>query len=93
MDMLRKLWRFVVAAALAVPTLAWAGENVPLDKLPEAVTKAVKDRFPAGELLSAEKETDDGRLKYEVKVRNDGKKYEVEVTPDGKILEVEQEDD
>ncbi|MCX7664968.1 MAG: PepSY domain-containing protein [Gemmataceae bacterium] len=83
----------VIAIALVFGAVNWAGEKIPLDKLPNAVVKAVKERFPEGEMLSAEKEKDDGRLKYEVKVRNKGKKYEVEVTPDGKILEVEREDD
>jgi uncharacterized membrane protein YkoI len=83
----------VVVVAGALQASARAGEKVAVDQLPEPVVKAVKERFPKGELLSAERERDDGRIKYEVKVRDGGKKYEVEVTPEGKILEVEREDD
>jgi len=79
--------------ALSLSASLWAGEKVPLDQLPEPVTKAVKERFPKGELLKAEKETKDGKVKYEVKVSDGGKKYEVDVSPDGAILEVEEDND
>src|SRR5205085_11412445 len=42
-------------------------EKVPLDKLPKAVTEAVKKKFPRAELVSAEKEKQDGKTVYEVK--------------------------
>lgn len=92
---LRKFLQCVagLALALSLSATAWAGEKVPLDKLPEPVTKAVKERFPKGELLKAEKETEDGKVKYEVKLSDGGKKYEVDVSPDGTILEVEEDDD
>jgi uncharacterized membrane protein YkoI len=87
----------LLIAAMIVSAAGWsgtaaAGEKIPIDQLPAAVLKAVKERFPNGQLLSAERERDDGKLQFEVKVRDGGKKYEVEVTPDGKILEVEEED-
>ena len=84
--MLTKYFRFVVATVLAVvlQASAWAGEeeHIPIAKLPEAVTKAVKARYPNGELLSAE-------VKYEVKVKSGGKEYKVKATHEGKILEVD----
>jgi len=64
-------------------------ENVPINKLPSPVTAAIKNRFPKSELLSAEKDFENGRVKYEVKVRSDGKNYDVDVTPSGKIIKVE----
>ncbi|HEX5084419.1 MAG TPA: PepSY domain-containing protein [Blastocatellia bacterium] len=64
-------------------------ENVPIDRLPSPVTAAIKNRFPKSELLSAEKDWENGRVKYEVKVRSDGQNYDVDVTPSGKILKVE----
>jgi hypothetical protein len=64
-------------------------DNVPINRLPGPVTAAIKNRFPRSELLSAEKDLENGRVKYEVKVRNDGQIYDVDVTPSGKILKVE----
>ena len=64
-------------------------ENVPVNRLPSPVTAAIKNRFPKSELLSAEKDTENGMVKYEVKVRSDSKNYDVDVTPSGKILKVE----
>lgn len=82
----------ISAVVLTLGTVSRADEDIAIDKLPGPVVKAIKDRFPKGELRSAEKETDDGKVEYEVKVRSDGKKYEVEVTPDGKINEVDDDD-
>src|SRR5262245_17957758 len=66
-------------------------EKVPLDKLPKAVVDAVKKRFPKAELVSAEKETDDGKTVYEVAIKNDDQRIEVTLTPDGAITEIEKQ--
>jgi len=68
-------------------------ENVPINRLPSPVTAAIKNRFPKSELLSAEIDRENGKVKYEVKVRSEGQKYDVDVTPDGKILKIDREDD
>src|SRR5262245_14200581 len=64
-------------------------EKVPLDKLPQAVVDAVKAKFPKAKLVSAEKETDDGKTVYEVAIKNDKQSIEVTLTPEGKIVEIE----
>ena len=66
-------------------------EKVPINQLPSPVTAAIKNRFPRSELLSAEKELEKGKIKYELKVRNNGQIYDVDVDPSGKILKVELE--
>jgi hypothetical protein len=66
-------------------------EKVPLNKLPKAVTEAVKKKFPKAELVSAEKEKEDGKIVYELNFKNEGSTVEVIVTPEGKILVVEKE--
>jgi hypothetical protein len=68
-------------------------ENVPINRLPSPVTAAIKNRFPKSELISAEIDRENGKVKYEVKVRSEGQKYDVDVTPDGKILKIDREDD
>jgi hypothetical protein len=69
-----------------------AGEAIPISQLPEPVVNAVKTRFPNAQFLSAEREIDDGRVKYEVKILDGNQKKEVELTPNGQVLKVENED-
>jgi len=68
-------------------------ENVPLNRLPNPVTAAIKNRFPKSQMLSAERDLDNGIVKYEVKVRSNGQIYDIDVTPGGKILKIDREDD
>ncbi len=67
-------------------------EKVAVKDLPEAVVKAIQDRFPGATILEAEKETENGQVVYEVDIKHDGTEYEVEVTEAGKIVEVERDD-
>ena len=77
---------------LAVAALAFGDEEkVPLDKVPFAVMKAVKDKFPKAEILQAEKEEEDGKTIYEIGLKSEGHAIDVSLQEDGKILEVEKE--
>jgi hypothetical protein len=76
----------------AVAAIAFQ-ENVPVNRLPSPVTAAIKNRFPKSELLSAEIDRENGKVKYELKVRSEGQNYDVDVTPSGKILKIEREND
>jgi uncharacterized membrane protein YkoI len=79
-------------------TLTEAGEITIIEKemdvkdLPKAVTKALEDKYPKGEISEAEEVTKvEGKKEklayYEVEVKTaDKKELEVEVDPDGKIL-------
>jgi hypothetical protein len=79
---------------LPIPGAAVAfQENVPINQLPSSVTAAIKKRFPKSELLLAEKDLENGKVKYEVKVRSDGQNYDVDVTPGGKILKIDRDID
>ena len=66
-------------------------EKVPLDKVPKAVMDAVKARFPDAKVMSAEKETDNGKTVYEIAIKNQEQNIEVTLTPDGKITEIEKQ--
>jgi hypothetical protein len=68
-------------------------ENVPINRLPSPVTAAIKNRFPKSELLLAEKDLENGKVIYEVKVRSDGQIFDLDVTPSGKIIKIDREDD
>jgi hypothetical protein len=57
-----------------------------VDALPSAVVKAIKAKYPKGEIEEAEEVTDEhGEVCYEVAVEHGGKTREVAVTPRGKI--------
>jgi hypothetical protein len=66
-------------------------EKIPLDKLPKAVVDAVKAKFEGAELVSAEKEKEDGKEVFEVAIKHKGQNIEVTLTPEGKIVSVEKE--
>jgi Putative beta-lactamase-inhibitor-like, PepSY-like len=82
-----------MSAAIVVCVLAGsvrAGEEgVPLEQLPKAVTAAVKKRFPMAQTLAAGKETEDGKVTYEVTIKDKDHRIDVSVTPDGTITELE----
>lgn len=82
---INRLPRLVIAAD-------YQQEDVSIKQLPSAVTAAIKNRFPKGELLMAERDVDDGRVIYEVIVRSNGQIFDVDVTPNGRILKIDRED-
>jgi uncharacterized membrane protein YkoI len=87
--------RCVVAGLVGTVTLVLAAgaaeEKIPLDKLPDAVRNAVKDKFAGAELVSATREEENGKTIYEIAVKHDGRKMDVSLTADGKIVEVEKQ--
>jgi len=84
----------VGGALLAVVALTGARadeEKVPLDKLPKAVTDAVKAKFEGAELVSASKEKEGGKELYEVAIKHKGHKIDVTLTAEGKVTSVEKQ--
>jgi uncharacterized membrane protein YkoI len=63
--------------------------KVPLDKVPKAVLKAVRDKFKGAELVNAQTEKEDGKLIYEIIINDKGQNVDVSVTPEGKIISFE----
>lgn len=66
-------------------------EKIALDQLPAKVKAAIKAKFPDAELISAEKEKEDGKTLYEVAIKHKGRTIEATVAEDGKIVEIEKE--
>lgn len=81
----------VLAAASFSPAARADEENVPLDKVPAAVMKAVKDKFPKAEIKEASKEVEDGVSKFEVALKDAGRNVDMTMKEDGTVLEVEKE--
>jgi uncharacterized membrane protein YkoI len=78
-----------VAAGVAARADDDKEEKVPLDKVPEAVLKAVKEKFKDAELVSAQTEKEDGKLIYEINLKDKGQSVDVSLTADGKIVSIE----
>ncbi|MDY3558845.1 hypothetical protein R5W23_006002 [Gemmata sp. JC673] len=78
-----------VAAVFTMAVVVAGGraedDKVPLDKLPKAVVDAVKAKFPKAELKEAEKGKDDGKVEYEITIKDGESKIDVDVTEDGTI--------
>jgi hypothetical protein len=84
----------IVVSTIAISNSAQADEHsVSLDKLPKAVTDAVKKLFPEAEMLRASREDEDVEMEYEVIVKESGKQIEISVEADGEIEEMEKEID
>jgi hypothetical protein len=82
----------VVLGMWVMTTAARADEEkIALDKLPKAVTDAIKKAYPDAELKSAEKEKANDKEVYEVVVKNKDATLEIVLTPEGIILAVEKE--
>jgi hypothetical protein len=65
--------------------------NVPIDKLPSAVLKAVKLKFPKAEIEKATKEVEGGATTYELELEIKDRSVDVALKADGTILEIERE--
>ena len=82
-----------VAALVLLAAVARAEDKKPEkiapDKFPKAVMDAIKGRFPKAEITSAEKETEDGKVVYDIELKSEGRKYEMDIQEDGTIDEIE----
>ena len=85
-----------VAAVLLAGTVAAADkkeEKISPDKMPKVVMDAVKAKFPDAEFTSVTKETEDGKVVYDIELKQKGKKHEMDIKEDGTVLEIEDEVD
>lgn len=83
-----------ISATCMVSNVRAEEKDVPLEKLPKAVSEAVKKMFPKAEILKAseeEDEEDDDEVVYEVTVKLDGKKIDITVDGEGEIELLEKE--
>ena len=63
--------------------------SVPLSELPTVISKAIKQTFPNGRIVTIEMEVEgEDPGQYDVLINSDGKDYELEISPEGKVLEV-----
>ncbi len=66
-------------------------EKISIEKLPAAVKKAVKKKFPEAAIRAASKEVEDDVTTYEVELKVEGRSVNMALKADGTILEIEKE--
>jgi uncharacterized membrane protein YkoI len=66
-------------------------KKIALDKAPQAVQDAIKARFPNAKVTRVEKETEDGKVVYDIELKHKNRKYEMDIQEDGTIIEIEKE--
>jgi Putative beta-lactamase-inhibitor-like, PepSY-like len=92
---MRKRLGMATLILLAVSTMASMTradeEKISVEKLPAAIKKAIKKKFPKAEIEKASKEVEDGRTTYEVLLEVDDRPIDVAFKADGTILEIERE--
>jgi hypothetical protein len=67
-----------------------ADEKVSLDKVPGKIKRALKAKYPRAHVVSAAKETEEGKTIYEFKLEDGDKKWEATFTPEGKFVGTEE---
>src|SRR5581483_11821126 len=91
--MMARLSVCAVAGLLLLAMDARSQDKITPDKLPAKVMDAVKARFPGAEFTAITKETADGKVVYDIELKQKGRKYEMDIQEDGTVLEVEKQVD
>jgi len=68
-------------------------EKLTPDNIPPKIMAAINNRFPGGQVTSAERENEDGKIVYDIELKHGGRKYEMDIHDDGTIIEIEKEYD
>jgi uncharacterized membrane protein YkoI len=90
-------WSLVGAVMLLVPLATGVraaddkDKKIPLDKVPKPIREAIDGRFPGADVSSVEKETENGKVMFDVELKHQGRKYEMDIAEDGTIIEIEKE--
>jgi len=74
-------------AALLVPALSYADQDVTLEQLPPAVRATVDQETKGGVIKDIERDDKAGQVTYEVEFTLDGKAYELDIAEDGKVIQ------
>ncbi len=87
-----KTIRLTFAALLLATFPVLAGEMIAPKDLPKEVTEAIEKRYTGAKVLFVEKDTDDGKVVFEVKIEHENRKRDLDVTPGGEIVKDELDD-
>jgi hypothetical protein len=93
---IRTRWAPAVLAGVVILPLAvlYAGAAPQdKDKLPKAVEDTIKARFPDFKIDKWTKETEDGKVVYDIEGKLNGRKFEADIAEDGTLINYEKEID
>jgi hypothetical protein len=68
-----------------------AAKKIQKGDIPEKIMASINGRFPGADVTSAEKETEDGKVVYDIELKHEGRKYEMDIHDDGTVIEIEKE--
>ncbi len=77
-------------ALMALPVRA-DQQKIKLAEAPRAVRAAIEGRLPGAGVSSIEKETENGKVVFDVELQHEGRKYEMDILESGTIVEIEKE--
>jgi uncharacterized membrane protein YkoI len=81
-----------VIGVLAAGTVhAGEAEKLAPGDVPKKIMDTVKARLPGAELTSAEKETENGAIVFDLEMKDGGRKYEMDIKEDGTLVEIEKQ--
>jgi uncharacterized membrane protein YkoI len=75
----------------AIQSAEGKAKKISPDKLPKKIKAAIQHRFPGAKVTSAERETEEGQVVYDIELKHKGRKYEMDIKKDGTIIEIEKE--
>ena len=81
----------VVAVLLFASNVSAQEKHIQKSDLPAAVQKTADEQTKGATVRGYSKETEDGKLEYEVEMTVSGHSKDVSMDPDGNILEVEEQ--
>jgi hypothetical protein len=85
----------LAAAVIVLLATASRGEDEPkdLDKIPKVVMDALKVKFPRAKIDKWTKETENGKVIYDIEFKQDGRRAEADIFEDGTLENFEKEFD
>ena len=66
-------------------------EIIKLEEAPKSVRDAIEGRFPGAKVSTTERETENGKVNFEVNLTHKDRKYEMHIQEDGTIKAIEKE--
>jgi uncharacterized membrane protein YkoI len=81
----------VVGVLAAVTVDAGDAKKLAPGDVPKKIMDTVKARLPGAEVTSAEKETENGAIVFDLEMKDGGRKYEMDIKEDGTLVEIEKQ--
>lgn len=86
-----KTFPTLLLAGFLLWPLAGFADDIQISELPKEVTDTINSQYPGATYLKAERDTDDGRIEYEVNICHEGTEWEIELYPDGTVKDIDNE--